>query len=107
MVSEYRNMAKVTQKQKILIYEKFFDKINVFCTSGENSGISELIKNADRFSYALRQNTSEENTSKEQLRFLEWTFKTLCNTPETDSKLRKRQRAFEKNQKLKKNSKIA
>ena len=89
---------KVTLKEKVQMYEDFLHKINLYCTICDNDGIAELVKNADRWSYAHRQGNGE-NSDAEQQRLIDWAFRTLCNTPETDSKIRKRQRAYAKAQK--------
>jgi hypothetical protein len=85
----------MTQKQKIEMYENFLHKISVYCTAMENDGIKELASNADRWSYAHRQGNGEIS-DKETQRLIDWAFRTLCNTPETDAKIRRRQREYSK-----------
>lgn len=86
----------MTQKQKLETYERFLHKLSIFVSCKEQQGINELVRGADRWSYAQQQ---EKPFDKEAQRFADWTFRTLCNTPETDSKLRKLQREKEKKQK--------
>lgn len=86
----------MTLKEKVENYEKFLHKLSLYVTCMEHDGITELVKNADKWSYGYRQDFYDD---KEQKRYLDWSFRTLCNTPETDSKIRKRQRAYSKAQK--------
>jgi len=80
-------------REKVEMYEKFLSKLSTYCTLSENEGIAELVKNADRWHHGFTESYTDPT---EQKRYLDWSFRTLCNTPETDSKIRKRQRAFEK-----------
>lgn len=91
----------MTAKEKLEMYEKFLHKLSMYCITNEHDGIAELVKNADRWSHGYGTDYQDE---KEQKRYLTWAFRTLCNTPETDSKIRKRQRAYAKAQTI---SKIA
>lgn len=78
-------LGYMTQKQKIELYEKFLEKLSIYHVSAEIEGIKELAKNADRWNYALKQEQSEETK-----RLIDWAFRTLCKTPETDRTIRHR-----------------
>jgi len=85
----------MTKDTKIRMYESFFHKLSTYCMASEADGIKELVCNADRWSYASRERTEDPND--ETKRLMDWAFRTLCNTPETDRKIRRRQRANQKN----------
>ena len=83
-------------KDKVEMYEKFLHKISTYVICMEHEGIAELVKNADRWSHGYRGDYVDE---KEQKRYNEWALRTLCNTPETDKSVRRRQRAYTEAQK--------
>lgn len=82
---------KITLKQKIEVYESFLSKL----ASSNKEAIDELVRNADRWAYARKQPAEEQETE----RLIAWTFRTLCSTPATDSKERKRLRELQKKKK--------
>ena len=81
-------------KDKVEMYEKFLHKINMYCITGNNEGIAELVKNADRWSYAHRLGNGEKS-DKDQQKLIDLACKALCDTPDSDSEVRKRQRAYD------------
>lgn len=83
---------KITLKKKIEVYEGFLQKLASSFQKSDEGSLQELLKNADRWAYA-REQPGEE---KENERFQQWAFRTLCNTPESDSKERKRARELQK-----------
>lgn len=82
----------MTQKQKLFVYEMYLHKLSKYQQAKDQDGIKELVRNADRWSYGQTNNDEQQETK----RFIDWTFRTLSNTPLTDSKLRKLQREKEK-----------
>lgn len=87
---------KATLKRKIEVYEGFLQKLASSYQSNNQESLQELLKNADRWAYAQEQPREE----KENERFQQWAFRTLCNTPASDSKERKRLRELEKSSRL-------
>ena len=77
----------MNQKTKIKIYESVLKKLAHYYSTSESSGVNELCKNVDRWVYSLTQEKSEENE-----RFVDWTYRTLDRTPETDTLIRRRER---------------
>ena len=73
------------------MYESFFHKLSTYYKAAELDGIKELANNADRWSYATSEVPNDETK-----RLIDWAFRTLCNTPETDRKIRKMQREKQK-----------
>ena len=82
-----------TLKEKVEIYERFLHKINMFCVCGDNGGISELVENADSWSYRHRAGEGM-NSEKEQQEMIDCAFWKLCDTPETDNATAQRQEAY-------------
>ena len=72
-------------KTKIEIYEKFLRKLAYYYSTSESSGVDELCKNVDRWVYSLAQEDSEENG-----RLVDWAYRTLDKTPNTDRTIRHR-----------------
>jgi hypothetical protein len=83
-------MKTPTLKQKVTQYEAFLHKINVFCISGNNDGIRELVENADIWSYAHRQGEFVTDTQRNKM--INNAFWKLCDTPKTDKDSEERQR---------------
>lgn len=83
-------MKSPTNKEKILQYETFLHKINMFCISGNNDGIKELVENADNWSYAHRR--GEFLTDKQREKIINNMFWKLCDTPKTDKDSEERQK---------------
>lgn len=75
----------MNQTNKIKIYEKFLRKLAYYYSCNESSGVDELCKNVDRWVYSLSQEDSEENS-----RLVDWTYRTLDKTPNTDRLIRHR-----------------
>ena len=72
-----------TLKEKVAQYESFLHKINSFIVSCNNDGISELIQNADNWSYSHRVGNGEPS-DREQQRMINNAFWKLLHTPEAD-----------------------
>lgn len=83
---------KTTLRKKIEVYEGFLQKLASSFQKSDEGSLQELLKNADRWAFARTQPGEE----KESERFQQWAFRTLCNTPESDSRERKRLREIEK-----------
>ena len=86
-------------KEKIEIYENFLHKINMFLTCCNNEGITELIRNADMWSYAHRRGEFLSDKQRDEI-ILEC-LKKLCDTPNADKITKERQEAWTKAQKQK------
>lgn len=84
----------MTLKQKVLLYETYMCKLCQYKLMKEREGIDELITNAERLLHAQR--LEKDFDDKETKRFAEWTQRTLINTPTTDRKIRRQQRALNK-----------
>jgi hypothetical protein len=89
-------MKTPTLKQKVAQYEAFLHKINMFCISGNNSGIAELVANADRWSYSHRVSNGEFS-DKEQQQVINNAFWKLCDTPNADKVTQQRQKVLWEN----------
>jgi len=83
-------MKSPTNKEKILQYETFLHKINMFCISGNNEGIKELVENADNWSYSHR--CGECVTDNQRKKMINGTFWKLCDTPKSDKDAEERQK---------------
>jgi hypothetical protein len=83
-------MKSPTNKEKILQYESFLHKINMFIISCNNDGIKELVENADIWSYAHRR--GEFVTDAQRDKMISGAFWKLCNTPKTDKDSEERQK---------------
>ena len=92
-------MKSPTNKEKILQYEKFLHKINMFCISCNNEGIKELVENADIWSYAHRRGEFVADAQRDKI--INSAFWKLCDTPEADKLTKERQKAYTKAQKQK------
>ncbi len=77
----------MNQKTKIEIYERVLKKLAHYYSTSEAGGVDELCKNVDRWVYSLTQEKSAENE-----RLVDWTYRTLDKTPETDTLIRRRER---------------
>jgi len=86
-------MKRPTNKEKILQYESFLHKINMFIVSCNNDGIRELVENADIWSYAHRVGNGELDDDKQQSA-IDKAFWKLLDTPETDAITKDRQRKY-------------
>jgi len=95
-------MKTPTLKEKVHHYESFLHKINMFCISGNNEGIRELVENADNWSYAHRR--GEFVTDKQRKEMINNAFWKLCDTPKADTATEKRQKAWTEAQKQKEKS---
>lgn len=93
-------MKTPTLKQKVNQYESFLHKINMYCISGNNNGIRELVKNADNFSYSHRVGNGELSDKKQQ-QAIDNAFWKLLDTPETDAVTKERQRKYTEAQQAK------
>jgi hypothetical protein len=85
-------MKSPTNKEKILQYETFLHKINLFITCCNHDGVAELVKNADNWSYAHRR--GEFVTDKQRKEMIINAFWNLCDTPEADKATKERQRKY-------------
>ena len=83
-------MKSPTNKEKILQYEKFLHKINMFCISCNNEGIKELVENADIWSYAHRRGEFVADAQRDKM--INSAFWKLCDTPKTDKDSEERQK---------------
>ena len=79
-------------KEKVEMYEYFLHKINMFVTSCNDLGISELVHNADMWSYAHRQGECVSDKKRKQM--IANAFYKLCDTPEADKASKERQKAY-------------
>lgn len=84
-----------TQKQKVEMYEKFLNKINMAVMCCDNLGIQELVHNADMWSYVHRCGNGEAS-DREQLRMVNEKFWKLCDTPRSDKEVKERQKKYSK-----------
>ena len=84
-----------TLKQKVQQYEDFLHKINLMIVSGNGDGISELLDNADKWSYSFR-NGNGELTEEEQQKLIDKAFWNLSTTPKTDKLIAERQARYSK-----------
>ncbi len=95
-----RSMKTPTLKEKVSQYESFLHKINSFIVSCNNDGISELVRNADVWSYAHRVGNGELS-DRQQQQAINNAFYKLLDTPEADEASKERQRKYTES--LKKN----
>ena len=72
----------------------------MFCISGNNDGIRELVENADNFSYSHRVGNGELSDKKQQ-QVINNAFWKLCDTPNADKVTQQRQKAWIEVQKQK------
>jgi hypothetical protein len=86
-------MKTPTLKEKVICYETFLHKINSFIISGNNTGIRELVKNADNWSYSFRRGNGELSERK-QKQAINNAFWNLLKTPEADKETEERQKAY-------------
>lgn len=93
-------MKTPTNKEKIQQYEAFLHKINACIVSCNHEAISELIQNADNWSYAHRRGNGEL-TDKQQDSIIAGAFWRLLDTPKADKITQDRQKAYMKTQKQK------
>lgn len=93
-------MRTPTLKQKVEMYEAFLHKINSFIISCNNDGITELVENADNWSYSHRVGNGEPS-DREQQRMINNAFWKLCDTPKADKAAEERQKAWTEAQKQK------
>jgi hypothetical protein len=95
-----RKMKTPTLRQKVDQYESFFHKINLFVISCNNTGIKELVTNADIWSYSHRISNGELSDKKQQ-QAINNAFWKLLDTPETDAVTKERQRKYTEAQQAK------
>jgi hypothetical protein len=84
-----------TDKEKILQYESFLHKINLCCLTGNQEGISELISNAEIWSYNHRRGNGEIPDGELQ-KMINYSFWKLCDTPKTDYSIKLAQDSYNK-----------
>lgn len=88
------NLRTPTLKEKVKQYEDFLHRINSFIISGNNTGIKELIENADNWSYSHR--CGEFVTDNQRQKMINSAFKKLLDTPKADKETSERQKAYTK-----------
>lgn len=88
------NLKTPTLKEKVKQYEDFLHRINSFIISGNNTGIKELIENADNWSYSHR--CGEFVTDNQRQKMINGTFWKLLDTPKADKETKERQKAYTK-----------
>lgn len=91
------NKKTPTQKQKVEMYEKFLNKINICVVCCDNLGIQELVRNADMWSYAQRSGNGEPS-EKDQQKIVNERFWKLCDTPKSDKEVEDRQKRYSEKQ---------
>jgi hypothetical protein len=64
----------------------------MFCISGNNEGIKELVENADNWSYSHR--CGEFVSDKQRKQMINSAFWKLCDTPEADKATKERQKKY-------------
>ena len=101
-------MKTPTLRQKVDQYESFFHKINLFVISCNNTGIKELVTNADIWSYSHRISNGELSDKKQQ-QAINNAFWKLSDTPKTDKDSEERQKFWSeaKDRILKQKAKIS
>jgi len=93
-------MKTPTNREKIQQYEAFLHKINACIVSCNHKAISELIQNADNWSYAHRRGNGEL-TDRQQDKIIASAFWKLLDTPNADKIIKERQKAYTESQKQK------
>jgi len=88
-------MKTPTLKQKVEMYEDFLHKINLCIVSGNHEGVTELVRNADNWSYAHRVGNGEWSDGQQQ-KIVNKAFWKLLDTPNADKATKKRQQAWAK-----------
>lgn len=83
-----------TLKEKVAMYERFLNALNIGVTCVNNDMVRELVMNADRWSYAHRVGNGEPS-DREQQRMINEAFWRLCDTPEADKATKERQKRYE------------
>ena len=83
-------MKTPTLKQKVNMYESYLHKINMCILCGNVNGVSELIENADRWSYSHRIGNGELSDKKQQ-QLINNAFWKLCNTPNSTKNVSNKQ----------------
>ena len=86
-------MKSPTNKEKILQYESFLHKINMFIVSCNNDGIKELVENADNWSYSHRVGNGELS-DREQQKLINKAFWKLLDTPKTYKAVEEMQKKY-------------
>ena len=76
-------MKTPTLKEKVAQYEAFLHKINLCVMCGNHNGVTELVSNADSWSYAHRVGNGELS-DKQQQQLINKAFYTLLDTPKSD-----------------------
>lgn len=93
-------MKTPSDKEKIVMYEKYLHALSIMCTCTDNFGVKELITNADIWSYAHRISNGELSDDEQQSA-IDNAFWKLLDTPETDAITAERQRKYTEAQKAK------
>lgn len=86
-----------TLKEKVAMYERFLNALNIGVTCVNNDMVRELVMNADAWSYAHRR--GEFYTDKERQEIINSAFWKLCDTPEADKVTKERQKRYTEKQK--------
>lgn len=82
-----------TLREKVKMYEDFLHKINMMMIAGDSGGISELLDNADNWSYMHRCSESDISDTNRQ-KSINHAFWNLCITPKTDKLVEERQSKY-------------
>ena len=91
-------MKEPTLKEKVEVYEKFLHKISMCSLCCDNTGIKELIANADTWSYMHRCGNGEIS-QREQKILINNAFLALCDTPKSAKETLDRKKKYEERQK--------
>jgi hypothetical protein len=86
-------MKTPTLKEKVKQYEAFLHKINACLISCNHEGVTELVRNADNWSYAHRVGNGEWS-EKQQQKMIDVAFRKLLDTPNADKVTEERQKAW-------------
>lgn len=91
-------MREATLKEKVEVYEKFLHKISMCTLCCDNTGLKELISNADAWSYMHRYGNGEIS-QREQKILINNALLALCDTPKSNLEAKTRQKKYEEHQK--------
>lgn len=95
-----RDMKTPTLKEKVEMYERFLHKINMFIISCNNTGIAELVKNADIWSYVHRVGNGELS-DRQQQKAINKAFWKLCDTPDAEKEAEEMRKSWVESNKQK------
>ena len=90
-------MKTPTLKEKVRMYEDFLHKINMGIICMSNTMVSDLVANADRWSYMHRIGNGMYS-EREQQQVINDAFYKLLDTPNADKETKERQEAYTKRQ---------